>query len=199
MANLQDFISSIKSLGLQKQNKFEVDIYRGSLPRVGSNDPEAGRFISLMSDSVSVPGMNFSSNTVFTFGEPREVVYNRNFDVASLTLYGDARMVTRAYFDQWQDEVMNPRTRTVNYYNNYIRQVDIRHLDLEGNTIYTMTLHEAFPKAVNSYDLSNSSNDILRVSCQLQYKYYTVQSDFIQARRSNPRDQLSTIQRDTPQ
>lgn len=200
MANLQEFIGNIKNFGLQKQNKFEVNIYRGSIPALsGAIDADAGRFISLMSDNVTVPGMNFSSNPVFTFGEPREVVYNRNFDPATLTVYGDSRMRTREYFDQWQSEVMNPNTRVVNYYTDYIRQVEIRHLDLEGNTRYRLTLHEAFPKAVSPYELGNDNNTVLRISVQIQFKFYTFSSDPIIAKQGNPRDALSTIQRESPQ
>jgi hypothetical protein len=200
MPNLQEFISNVKNNGLQKQNRFEVNIYRGSLSSgVGVKDTDSGRFISLLSDNVSVPGMNFSSNPVFTFGEPREVVYNRNFDPATLTVYGDAQMKSREYFDEWQSSVMNPVTRTVSYYADYIRQVEIRHLDLEGNTRYRLTLHEAYPKAISPYELGNDNNTILRISVQLQFKFYTYTSDPIIAKQGNPRDKLSNISRESPQ
>lgn len=197
MPNLNEFISSVKSSGLQKQNKFEVDIYRGSLRNIRVAGVDS-RFISLMADNITVPGMSFASSPVFTFGEPREVVYNRNFDAAQMTVYGDRQMITRKYFDEWQTQVMNPTTRTSSYYTDYIRQVDIKHLDQDNNIRYTLTLHEVFPKSISPYELGNDNNTVLRISVQLVYKFYTFNSDQIIVAQRNPRDELSIILRQPP-
>lgn len=199
MPNLNQFITAIKVAGLQKQNRFAVNIYRGSIGTQSAGSPNAdSRFISLMADSVTVPGMNFSTAPVFTFGEPREVVYNRNFDPVQMTVYGDREMTTRQYFDEWQRSVMNPNDRTTSYYADYIRQVEILHLDQADNINYKLTLHEVYPKAIAPYDLGNETNTVLRISVQLQYKFYTFSSDKITANQRNPRDRLSIIQGQSP-
>lgn len=197
MSRIRDFIALAKGFGFQKQSKYQVLIYpQASGSNAGVEDV---LLMDLLCDNVTVPGMNFSTNPVFTFGEPREVVYNRNFDAANLQFLADSKMRAREYFDEWQTSVMNPTTRTVSYYNNYIRNVEIRHQDLEGNTQYTVTLFEAFPKAVSPYEMGNDNNTVLRVNVQLQFKYYTYNSNFIQAVRVNPRDRLAAITREVPQ
>lgn len=197
MSRINDFIALTKGFGFQKQNKYQVLIYpQASGSTFGAEDI---LLMDLLCDNVTVPGMNFSTNPVFTFGEPREVIYNRNFDAANLQFLADSKMRAREYFDEWQAAIMDPRTRTVNYYNNYVRLVEIRHLDREGNIQYNVTLHEAFPKAVNAYELGNDNNAVLRLSVQLQFKYYTYNSNFIQARQTNPRDSIAPVNRPIPQ
>jgi len=165
MANLNEFISKVKG-GLQQSHNFDVEIQTN----VGGDL----RTLSLMCDEVSVPGLTLASNTVFTFGEPREVVYNRTFAPATLTFMVDINSSVMNFFRDWMDKIIDPKTRLAGYYNDYAAgsRIVIRHLNAEKIPVYSVTLYEAFPKSIQDYTLSNSSKDVLRYTVTMNYKYW---------------------------
>lgn len=173
MANLEQFISTVKN-GMQMSYNFDVQF-------TGPAASEA-RDLSLLCEEVTVPGMSLATNPVFTYGEPREVVYNRVFEPANFTFLVDINSTALTFFRSWIDKIINPNTRIVSYYNNYIGTVSIKHLNngrliTAGNNAdkqetYEVVLREAFPKAIQSYTLSNNTKDILRYSVTMNYKYW---------------------------
>ena len=173
MANLEQFISTVKN-GMQMAYNFDVQF-------TGPAASEA-RDLSLLCEEVTVPGMSLASNTVFTYGEPREVVYNRVFEPANFTFLVDINSTALTFFKSWMDKIINPDTRLVSYYNDYVGRVAIKHLNngrlisagnnSEKTEVYEVTLVDAYPKAIQSYTLSNNTKDILRFSVTMQYKYW---------------------------
>jgi hypothetical protein len=173
MANLEQFISTVKN-GMQMSYNFDVQF-------TGPAASEA-RDLSLLCEEVTVPGMSLASNTVFTYGEPREVVYNRVFEPANFTFLVDINSTALTFFKSWMDKIINPNTRLVSYYNDYVGSVAIKHLNngrlisagnnSEKQETYEVTLVDAYPKAIQSYTLSNNTKDILRYSVTMQYKYW---------------------------
>lgn len=165
MANLNEFIAKVKG-GLQQSHNFDVQFQTS----VGGDL----RQLSILCDEVTVPGMTLASNTVFTFGEPREVVYNRVFEPATFTFLVDVNSSVLSFFRDWMDKIIDPRTRLANYYDTYAAgsRVVIQHLNAEKQPVYSVTLHEAFPKSLNSYTLTNAGKDVLRYSVTMNYKYW---------------------------
>jgi hypothetical protein len=173
MANLDQFISTVKN-GMQLAYNFDVQF-------TGPAAAEA-RDLSLLCEEVTVPGMSLATNPVFTYGEPREVVYNRVFEPANFTFLVDINSTALTFFRSWIDKIIDPNTKLVSYYNDYIGTVAIKHLDngrlrsAGDNTpkteVYEVVLQEAFPKSIQSYTLSNNTKDILRFSVTMNYKYW---------------------------
>lgn len=175
MANLDQFISTVKS-GMQMAYNYDVQFIGGS----GSSDK-----LSLLCEEVTVPGMTFASNPVFTYGEAREVVYNRVFEPATFTFLVDSKSTALKFFRGWMDKIINPNTRLAGYYNSYTGTVIIKHLnsgdlagrddtqrDVEKKKVYEVYLREAYPKSIQSYTLSNNTKDIVRYSVTMNYKYW---------------------------
>lgn len=166
MTTIDQFVAKVKG-GLQMSHNFEVEF-------LTSGNSDAARTLTLMCDDVTVPGMTLASNTVFTFGEPREVVYNRVFEPATFMFMVDIQNTAPKFFREWMDRIINPRNRLTSYYNDYAAnsKVVIKHLNAEKQPVYSVTLYEAFPKALQSYNLSNSSKDVLRFGVTMNYKYW---------------------------
>ena len=76
-------------------------------------------------------------------------------------------------FDQWQNQISNPITRTYNYYNNYARNMVIEVQDINDNTRYSVCLWECYPKTVGNIQLDYASKDVMKLSVGMQYKYWT--------------------------
>jgi hypothetical protein len=172
MATLNQFISQVKATGLARDNKYLVSI---TPPRALIGGGPRDAMIRLLCQSVSMPGLNYVSNPVLTYGEQREVIYNRQYDPVSLEFVLDGKMDIKRYFDSWQQLMIDPVSRMVNYYENYIGTIDIAQLDGTDaeNEIYSVKLHECYPKIVSPIQYSAGAKDFTKLQVQIEYKYWT--------------------------
>ena len=123
---IQEFIAQVKSSGIARTNRYAV--FFSPPPKVA---PAGLNKILLFCDQVTVPGANFSTTQNRIFGEFREVPYEKNYDQISLSFYVDTEMKVKQLFDDWQNLIANPITRTYGYYNDYICDLDIEVQDLK--------------------------------------------------------------------
>ena len=163
---LNDFIGSIKRNSLARQNRFTVGIAHEK------NGAQSGRLVELFCEQAPLPGVGFSSQPVRTFGEQREVVYDRNYESITLTFLIDKDFYVKDYFDQWANQVINPYTREVGYYEDYIRDIAIIVQDTKDNDTYTAVLREAYPKIVAPIQLDHNSKEVMRLQVTFNYKYH---------------------------
>jgi hypothetical protein len=175
-ANRQkDFIAEIKTKGIARTNRFTVDF---TPPKAM---PEQTKRMLLFCEKASLPGINFATTANRSYGETREVVYDRMYDPVTLTFHVDRAMTVKDIFDQWSQHIVNPLDRTVGWYSNYVTPMTIRIQDLEDKTTYLVALYEAYPKSVSAISLDSQNNtDTMRLDVTFQYKYWyasTIQQD----------------------
>lgn len=166
--SVKNFISEIKSQGLARTNRFAVLF----TPPANVN-PGNLRKTLLFCDQAVLPGVNFSTIQNRTYGEVREVPYEKLFDTAQLTFHVDKEMQVKSLFDAWIMSIQNPVTRTFQYYNNYITNMQIEVQDLQEKTRYEMTLYECYPKTISAISLDNASKETMKLTVTFQYKYWT--------------------------
>lgn len=167
---LNDFISEIKKDGLARQNKFSVVL--GKPVGMGGNALSTLRLLSLYCDQAPLPGVSFGSQPVRSFGENREVAYERNFEQIQLTFYVDKNLEVVAFFESWAALIINPDTRTMGYYNNYIAPINIFVQDVSEKNVYCTTLYEAYPKTISPITLDYGSKDVMKLQVTFAYKYH---------------------------
>lgn len=165
--SILDFIAEVKQRGMARTNRYLVEF------QFPNSSGDTANLVSLFCEAVNLPGINVESTAAKVFGETREMPYNRTFDPVTFTFYVDSDMEVKAAFERWVMLVVNQNSRTVNYYNNYIKDVYISVLDIEDNMKYTLTLHEAYPKTMAAVGLDAGAKDVMRVSVTMQYKYWT--------------------------
>ena len=152
MSTLNDFIASITSSGLMTNNRYSVQF---RLPATLTN-PKNGygwngdlETVLMYCDSVALPGLNISTQQAKTFGEFREMPYERLYDNINMTFYVDSSMSSKALFDQWINSIQDPSTRTFNYYKEYITDIEIVVYDKNDEEQYRVKLFECYPKSVS--------------------------------------------------
>lgn len=167
---LRDFISEIKKDGLARQNRFSVTI----TPPVSMNDSsgQALQLVQLFCEQASLPGVSYASQPVKSYGEDREVVYDRTYEDVALTFLVDRRMMVKAFFDEWSNKIIDPYTRLVGFYQDYAKDIIIRVQDLQNQDVYVSTLYEAYPKTVGVVQLDNNSKDVMKLQVTFAYKYH---------------------------
>jgi hypothetical protein len=165
---LNDFIAQVKLGSIAKNNRYAVMF---SPPfRV---NPETLQKVLLFCDQVQLPGVNFSTVQNRTFGEFREVPYEKLYDNVSMSFYVDKDMKVKDMFDEWVNAIQDQSTKTFGYYNDYISDMTIEVQDTLDKTRYEMTLWECYPKTIGSIQLDYANKDIMKLTVNMQYKYWT--------------------------
>lgn len=166
---LNDFISEIKKDGLARQNRFSVLITqpKGMLTRGYSLE-----LIQLFCEQAVLPGITYASQPIKTFGEDREVVYDRNFDDITLTFLVDRNMKVKSFFDDWSNVIINQSTRLMGFYENYTTTLIVYVQDVDDKDVYASILYEVYPKNISQIQLDNNSKDVMKLSVTFAYKYH---------------------------
>lgn len=170
MSSLNEFISQIASEGLMPTNRYSVEF---NLPSKIGLFPGLQRVL-LHSESIVLPGINVSTTQAKTFGEFREMPYERTFEPVQMTFLVDNAMSVKMLFDTWTNNgIQNMTTRKFNYYKEYTTDMFINVFDKNDQQRYKVSLYECFPKNVASIQMDNNfKGEPMRVIVSMQYKYW---------------------------
>lgn len=169
--NLNTFISNVKS-GLARNNHFLVDL---ALPKKWNvSEPTYTNLskVLLFCDQAQLPGVSYGTNQVRTYGEFREVPYEKLYEQVQLSFYVDKDLYTKKLFEDWMDLIQDKKTRDFEYPNNYLSDLDIYVLDTEDNKKYKVKLKNAYPKAIAPIQLDHAAKDVMKLQVTFTYKYY---------------------------
>lgn len=179
---IQDFISQVKTKGLARTNRYEVVI---AFPNAVDQDTRS--IANLFCDAVTLPGANIATQPMRIFGESREMPYEKSYDPVTMSFYVDSDMRIKKAFESWMGLIHNTNTRTLGYYENYIRPVEIYVNSVDGSTPYMLTLYEAYPKTLNSIQLDTAGREIMKMTVTMQYKYWRSKTvDILNAQEDIP-------------
>lgn len=171
--SIDKFMASVRTEGLMRTARFEVMF---GVPNIfNKKSIFDGDFekILLYCDSVNLPGLSLSTTQSRTFGEIREMPWEKMFDNVNLSFYLDNSMQVKKFFDSWIGNIQDPSTRNFAYYNDYIVNMEIHVKDVTNNTKYTVTLYECYPKAITGVNLDMASKDVAKLQVSMNYKYWT--------------------------
>jgi hypothetical protein len=100
-------------------------------------------------------------------------------DNLSITFLVDRELNTKLFFDGWMDTIVtptqsqNPAWHTTNYRSNYIGSIIINQLDESDTVVYSVTVYDAFPIAVNPMQVdSNLTNTVHKLNVTFNYRYW---------------------------
>ena len=174
--SVTDFSSKIAANGLASPNKFEV-IFR-SIP--GHTETGDLKQLNLMCDQASLAGRDVQAILDLQYGIRRQVVYNAPaYTPLSLSWLCTDTMDEKRILDEWNEKCVSVAGGfNVEYYNNYIGELDIYVLDRSGKErTYHMHYHEIYPKTVTAVELNHgTTNATLRVTAEIQYAFWTTNS-----------------------
>lgn len=169
MADIKEFVATIKNNGLSRTNRYAVMF--GNIPWAENT---LQRNTVMFCDQVQLPGTNFNTSDIRSFGEIRKAPYERLYEDINMSFYVDTDMSVKTFFDYWMNQIQDPVSRNFNYYNNYTSNIVLEVQDIHNKTRYNMVLFEAFPKSIGAVQLDYNSKDIMKLSVNFAYKYYHV-------------------------
>ena len=173
MSTLKEFVSQIRD-GMARPNHFSVEL---TLPEsVSADDFTKSKMnkIMLFCEQAQLPGVSFITSQIRSFGEFKEVPYEKLYEPISLSFYVDSDLIVKRLFDKWVNMIQDTNTRNYSYPKAYITdKITIYVHDVENNQKYSCVLHECYPKAVSPVQLDYNAKDVMRLQVQLSYKYFT--------------------------
>ena len=149
---------------------------------------QMGSQINLHCDSVSMPGHDLQSETITTFGPPREVVTGHGFTgTINASFYADKFLRERQFMELWQKRAVGMIGHKAGYYKDYIGKMHIYQLgsiEAAGDRdvpTYAIEATEVYPAGIGSIDYSyTASSQLVKVTVQFQYKqWYNLATDKI--------------------
>jgi len=175
-SNVSSFLQVVKQ-GV-RPNMFQVDI---SFP--GSVEADQ-TLVSYMCKSAVLPASNIGVIEVPFRGRTVKIAGDRTFDNWSATFINDKEMKSRAYFEQWLNQINTHKANTsaIQDPTAYGRSIVIRQLEKDdaagGKELRSYKLWYGFPISTSAIDLAYDSNDqIEEFSVEFQYSYWTVGDD----------------------
>ena len=175
-SNVSSFLTQVKQ-GV-RPNMFQVDI---TFPGTVEADQT---LVSYMCKSAALPASNIGVIEVPFRGRTVKIAGDRTFDNWSATFINDKEMKSRAYFEQWLNQINTHKANTgaIQDPTAYGRSVVIRQLEKDnspaGDELRSYKLWYAFPISTSAIDLAYDSNDqIEEFSVEFQYSYWTVGDD----------------------
>lgn len=185
MSTLKDFIAEVKG-GLARPAHFAVMV---KLPAsIANDDLIKGNItkIMLFCEQATLPGISFATAPVRSFGETKEVPYEKLYEGVTLSFYVDADLTVKRLFDQWSNLIQDTKTRLYQYPSTYLTDtIDIFVYDTENNQRYKCTLHQAYPKAVSAIQLDYNNKDVMRLQVQFSYQYCTTDQIGVDIKNDN--------------
>jgi len=165
--SLDEFRSRLSNLGIARPNRFQV-----ILPELGNGSA----LPSLFCESSSLPPLAVLTRSQRIQGPLHQRASNLDYGGGgiSMTFYVDSNMDVKKYFDTWVHMTVNPASFTVNYYNDYAKDIMIYQLDEKDNEKYSIRLVEAFPTSLGIMELNQGSNDTVhRLTVTFSYRYWS--------------------------
>lgn len=130
--------------------------------------------INIKCHTASFPQRNLATSDRAQNSSVFRVPYTQVYDPVTFSFYADSRGDTRRYFDIWQNTVINVRSNTLNFYDEFTSNIEIWSLDEADNRAYGVRIEEAYPIAVGAMDISfGNSGTYQTITTTLQYRRWT--------------------------
>jgi hypothetical protein len=173
--------------GVMKPNKYVVKFslpagvtsnstFIDSRVRAGRIQLEEARYNAIGSINIKCHTANFPQRNLMTAERLQNsssfrVPYTQAYDPVTFSFYADADADTRRYFDIWQNAVINVRSNTLNFYNEYTSNVEMWSMNDMNEPTYGVRLEEAYPIALGSVDISfGNSGTYQTITSTLQFR-----------------------------
>jgi len=165
---LGEFITRVKTHGLARPNKYEVNLFPPAAMGIGPRE------VAMMAESVDFPGQNIRAGTdTLRHGPQREVAQGMTYGPFSINFICTEGMMEKKFFESWQEFSVNKNSWEPRFYKDYVGRIILKSLNNAEEAGYEMQIYEAYPKTVNSQSFSyGSTGSYQTISVEITYRYW---------------------------
>lgn len=170
--DINEFKSEInRAGGLAKPTNFRMLITGGILRN------SKARALATLINQASIPGKILSTNEIRTHGPLRKAPYVATYDDLQIGVYcTNDNLFPRDLFEEWQSFIIDTITNRVNYFDQYVADLEIEQFDDQGNVTFACKFIDAYPVIVNPLELNwASTNQIHNLSVTFAYRKWHIQ------------------------
>ncbi len=202
---IQDFLAHIKRDGIQKNNTWHIHITvpqlvlatnkvlfektkeilkSRDLPSMYTAGATLGglnieRTISLMATNVDIPGTNVSYAEMHV-GTTRRIAFDKSTGDLNVTFRCSGPLYERKLFEAWVKAIFK-KDHSVEYYSNYIGNVNIQCLSPNNEITYDCDLDEVYPLVITDLNLDRTQTDqVLEFQVTFAYRKYNADIEFLE-------------------
>ncbi len=183
--NINDFVSNISRHGLQQGHRYSVRIYpslNGARIWTSCFRPDFSTYSDFYETldqrvtKVSIPEVNFSTNTNKSRGIDYETPYQRNYNQNfTMSFLSDKNQKLKRFFERWMNAIHNPKLGRFEYADAYAWKIQVDLLNEVNDTQKPNEVYEfvgAFPKSVSGFEFDGSqSNNLTTFDVTFSYYY----------------------------
>ena len=157
-------------------NLFRVEITSNN--PLGTNSRIRER-LSLVCHNAQIPGLTMvATDKDLTY---RSNVRQKTYDDITLAFHCNDDMLELKYFQDWMENMVDPSTNRVGFYNNYIGTITVHKLSKQLNknntadsnaTTLVTVINEAYPKRIEPLSLDYSGTGVMSLSVNFSYRNY---------------------------
>ena len=157
-------------------NLFRVEITSNN--PLGTNSSIRER-LSLVCHNAQIPGLTMvATDKDMTY---RSNVRQKTYDDITLAFHCNDDMLELKYFQDWMENMVDPSTNRVGFYNNYIGTITVHKLSKQLNknnttdenaTTLVTVINEAYPKRIEPLSLDYSGTGVMSLSVNFSYRNY---------------------------
>lgn len=137
--------------------------------------------VGMMCNKAEFPSRDIVSNPHQIHGPKREMPVSYEYaGEIRLSFHGDKFLRQRAFFENWQNKIFDADTHAMNYYDDYVGQMDIYQLGqfaAEGDRdriTYGVRLYEVYPDTIGSMPLGYDATDtIANIPVNFKFRNWT--------------------------
>jgi hypothetical protein len=156
------------------------------------NDP---RDVSILCDSVTLPGRQIATADLATNILPMKIPYGYINDDVTMTFHITNDHFMKKYFENWFNRMFDRNRMIAKYRSDFVTDVIIQQLDQRNVPVYSISLKNAFPTTITSYELTNSGeNQTQKLSITLSYEDWS-EEGFVESVLSKGKVLLGSVGR----
>jgi len=128
--------------------------------------------------SVNMPGRSIETVPIQHNGPPRNIAIDHTYGTITARFYSDQYLRERQFFELWQRCAVNLQSHNVNYYDNYVADMNIYQLggfhlkNSRDDKTYACHMYDAFPVTIGDINYSYDNNNIVEFDVTFQYRYW---------------------------
>ncbi len=166
----KEFFAKISKDGLSRPNRFSVVIH---LPKILTN-PDYSKTLSMMCMQTEFPSKTINTSETKYNGNVKKLAMSKLYYQQQFVFAIDSKMKEKDIIDEWMDGII-PNTHELEYYDNYVSEVEIYQLDQQDKPIHGVKIKGCFPVICNPLTLSNSdTNTVHQLMVQFAYETWDV-------------------------
>ena len=190
MISITDYIQEISKQGIASPNRYWVtltlprgidlsiwgnesinqDSAQGNIGKINTQ-LNGNTQLSVKCIQVQFPGRTLMTTENRHWGTPYKLPYSALYDEVSFTFVAADNLRERYFFEVWQEAVINVNLNSLNFYDEYISQVQLYQLDKQNNFTYGIELDQAYPINIGAIDYSYATqNEFVSVTVSLTYR-----------------------------